>query len=643
MAKWRRTALGIAGVVAVAAIAAGLALHALVDPARLARQAHDRAKHAWGRELTMGSVQMDFLPRPTLVAQEVVVANPAWAKEHDLLHARRLAARLSLAALLVGKVRVVSVAFEGARVNLEVRDDGAKSWAIGRPAESSRTTPSAANAWADIEDLSIADTQVGYRRASGEVDLWRVDRASAQMDRDLHDVRIDARLERDRHPLHAQGRFADLSRLGQAGATTQGDITLDWGRTRVAAKGEIPLDHGLERATFEATLSSRSLDDMLAFFGERERRTAPIEASAKVSRSRNALEFAAIQVRLGEHRASGDFKLTLGETPAPFAARLSADDLDWGQALLDVGDEKPKPPPEGEMFPARPLPWGMLAAMKGRKGTVELEFGRLLLPDGIELRDASGRATIDGNRLALDPFHAQALGGKVEGTMALDGAHKSVDLALTGSDVLLERWFRERHRPVHFRGGPMKIRAKIHANGESMKALAASMTGPVSILMGPGVYDSKIAGDWEARMVNFAADSKQEIDFECVGAALPFVSGRAQGKDIVGARSRESRLLTSGDIDLREESVDLKGRVRPKPGAGVGLSTIADDIQIAGKIRHMKVRLDPESKPKAIAKGALAIATAGISAVATAASNDEAPDPDPCEKVFSRKGRPPRP
>jgi hypothetical protein len=285
----------------------------------------------------------------------------------------------------------------------------------------------------------------------------------------------------------------------------------------------------------------------------------------------------------------------------------------------------------------------MLTAMKGRKGTVELKFGRLLLPDGIELRQASGRATIEGDRLLLDPFHAQALGGTVEGTMALEGARKSVDLALAGSGVLLERWFRERHRPVHFRGGPMKIRAKIRAAGESMKALAASMTGPVSILMGPGVYDSKIAGDWEARMVNFAADSKKEIDFECVGAALRFDSGRAKGKDIVGARSRESRLLTSGDVDLREESVDLKGRVRPKPGAGVGLSTIADDIQIAGKIRRMKVQLDPESKPTAIAKGALAIATAGISALATAASNADGPDPDPCETVFSRKGHPPRP
>jgi hypothetical protein len=56
----------------------------------------------------------------------------------------------------------------------------------------------------------------------------------------------------------------------------------------------------------------------------------------------------------------------------------------------------------------------------------------------------------------------------------------------------------------------------------------------------------------------------------------------------------------------------------------------------------MRVRLDPESKPAVIAKGVLAVATAGLSAVATAASNSAGPDPDPCEKVFG-KGRPAHP
>src|SRR6185503_18164697 len=131
----------------------------------------------------------------------------------------------------------------------------------------------------------------------------------------------------------------------------------------------------------------------------------------------------------------------------------------------------------------------------------------------------------------------------------------------------------------------------ISTAGASMKELAAAMTGPVSIRMGPGVYSSKVAGDWEALMVRFSKkDSAEEIDFECGAASLPFQSGRASGKDIIAARSRESRLVVSGDVDLREEAVDLRGRLRPKPAQGIGLATIADDLMITGPIRKMKVK-----------------------------------------------------
>ncbi|HEX3098657.1 MAG TPA: AsmA-like C-terminal region-containing protein, partial [Usitatibacter sp.] len=528
------------------------------------------------------------------------------------------------------------VSTTGQTWELEVGRDGAKSWEVPEKPGSAR--PGAGAAAPDWTQVELENAAVRVRRQSGEIDLWRVEKARAEMDRGLRDVRIEATLERNGHPLHAAARFADLSRLGLAGATSQGTIDLDWGGTQVALAGNLPLDHGLESGTFDATVKSASLGDMLGFFGLRERRTAPFEARAKVTKSRDEIALRSLAIALGRQRVEGEFRWTLAGSPRRFAGTLRSDALDWTQAFLDAGDAKPQPPPEGEMFPVRPLPWPMLAAMDGKRGTLDLAFGKLKLPDGIELSNAKGRMAIDGDHLVLDPVSAQLLGGSGKATFKLEARGKKAQVELDADGVLLERWFHERHRPVRFTGGPMKVKASISTAGASMKELAAAMTGPVSIRMGPGVYSSKVAGDWEALMVRFSKkDSAEEIDFECGAASLPFQSGRASGKDIIAARSRESRLVVSGDVDLREEAVDLRGRLRPKPAQGIGLATIADDLMITGPIRKMKVKLDPESKPKVIAKAAGAIVTAGVSLLASAASNDASRDPDPCEAVFGRK------
>ncbi|HXS53626.1 MAG TPA: AsmA family protein [Usitatibacter sp.] len=641
MMKWSKAALGLAGVVVLAGVAGALALRTLVDPVHLAKEAHERARSALGRDLTLGAVRLDLFPRPTLVAQDLVLANPPWAAQRELLHARRVVAKLALWPLVLGRTRVKALVLEGARANLEVRSDGAKSWEIHQARASGKPASPDDAAWSDLEAVELSHARVEYRGYDGALDAWSVERASARLHEGLRDVRIEASLARNGHPLRVKGRFADLSHLGEPGATSQGSLELDWGKTRFTANGSIPLDHDMEQATFDATLHSDSLQDVLAFLGRQERHTARIDARASVTRSRSEVSVRNLAVTLGNQKLAGEWTFDLGKKPSHFSARLASDDFDWGRALVDAGYPKPPPNPPGEMFPVRPLPWGMLAAMDGKRGEMSLAFGRLVLPDGIELRDASGHVTIDGDHLRLDPFAAQALGGRVKGTLQLEAGGKAAQVELAGEGVELERWFRERHRPVHFRGGPMKIVASIHTQGDSLKDMAGAMSGPVSILMSRGVWDSKVAGDWEARMVDFAKD-QDAIDFECVGAAMPFESGRAKASDFIGARSRESRLLLSGTVDLRKEQVDLKGRVRPRPDAGVGLSTIADDIEIHGPLHHMTARLDPKSKPKVIAKGALAVVTAGISAVASAASSSAQPDPDPCEQVFS-KGHPKHP
>jgi hypothetical protein len=183
----------------------------------------------------------------------------------------------------------------------------------------------------------------------------------------------------------------------------------------------------------------------------------------------------------------------------------------------------------------------------------------------------------------------------------------------------------------------MHVDMALDMKGDTWRDLAASVTGPVQIRMGPGVYAREKAGEWEALMASFSRkNSNGEIDFECGAANLRFESGVARGDSIVGARSTVSRLLTSGVIDMREEHIDLRGKLHIRPDAGVGLATIADDLQIEGPLRKMKVRLDPEKKPATLAKGIAAIATAGLSVLAKHAADAKRDDPDPCAIVTAQ-------
>ena len=67
--RWKWIAAGV-GALALLAVAAGaVAFHALVEPERLLSQARAKAKSAWGRELAIESLGLQFLPRPAVRAR----------------------------------------------------------------------------------------------------------------------------------------------------------------------------------------------------------------------------------------------------------------------------------------------------------------------------------------------------------------------------------------------------------------------------------------------------------------------------------------------------------------------------------------------------------------------------------------------
>jgi hypothetical protein len=588
--NWRKVSLYTAGVIAVIGVAGAVALHVLMDPERVKREARAKALAAWGLDLSIEELSLQLLPLPTLRGETVALVNPPGSKLRNFFRAGNVVAELELMPLLVGRFLVKRVYVE----NGDVR----------------------------------------YRLQDGTLETWHIDEAQVESLPGLRDVRVEGRLSRAHRPLHVKARFANLKHIGVPGAVSQGTIDLDWGNTRLAVKGQLPLEKSLQRSAFDADLKSSSLQDMLAFLGVERRPTAAVRAHVDVKESGKQIELNRIDAGLGKLNVRGDARVSMAGPKTLIAARLEGDRLDWPRALLDAGDA-PLPPLEtDEMFYDRPLAWPLLVALQGTEGKADVKLKSLLLRNGVELQDPRAQLTFDGDRMDIRSFSTGLLGGSATGNMKFEGRRKLVKVDFDGTNLLLERWFRERRRATAFTGGPMKIKASIAANGATVRHLAATMTGPVTIRMGPGVYASKKAGDVEALMNAFSKkDSTQQIDFECASASLPFVNGRASGERIVGARSAVSLLLTSGTVDMREEAVDLRGRLKPKPGAGVGLAAIAGDIQISGKMRELKVHLDPAGAPGAIARGAAAIATAGLSLLLSGSSSG----PDPCEAVFSRR------
>ena len=632
MQTWRRIAVGSAVALVAAGAALAVAVHALVDPERVKLLAREKARAAWGRELAIGDISIALLPAPAVSARDVVLS--AHAPGAPFLQAKRVDARLALLPLFAGHARLKSLELDGATVNVP-----ASAGDVPDVSPESTRRATASPQLLDLTDLRLENVDV----VSGTPDprvTWHVREATFSADAGWRDAEIDATVERNGEPLRVQSKFADLSRIGAAGASTEGEVELAWKQTRVTLKGLLPLDHGGAAARVHVDLKSPSLGDVFGFYALERRHSAPIEAHFDATARDRAIDVANLDLVLGRAHGRGGFSMRPFESPRRFDGRIAIDQLDWAQAMLDAGTPAPPKRNTGLAFNPDKLAWPLLDKLERWKGTLDADVGALKLRNGVELRKAKLHFAFDGAHLDVDPLQAQLLGGQGTAHLHFDAAKQTVKVAFDGTSLLLERWFHERGRAVPFTGGPMNVHADVSSSGATMRDLAASATGPFTVRMGPGAWNSKHAGDKEALMTNaFASEGAEKIQFECVTANLPFKAGVARGRSMVGFTTEASELITSGIVNLRDESVDLHGRVRAHKGVTLGLANIAGDVKIGGHLTKLAMSLDPEATPGVIARAGAAIATLGLSVMGTALIEKMDPErADPCEKPVRKAG-----
>jgi uncharacterized protein involved in outer membrane biogenesis len=133
------------------------------------------AAEATGRTLKLGGrFDLDIVPSPTIVLEDVSLSNTDWGSEPELVKIGHISARLGLWSLLTGPVRVKEFRLRDVDLLLETNDQDQANWVMGveyepQPAGQPETEEDApAGVPVIVEFAEIRNIKLSYRAPEAE-------------------------------------------------------------------------------------------------------------------------------------------------------------------------------------------------------------------------------------------------------------------------------------------------------------------------------------------------------------------------------------------------------------------------------------------------------------------------------------------
>jgi uncharacterized protein involved in outer membrane biogenesis len=606
-------------VAALLATATALALAGAFDWNSLRRPIQSYVSERIGRPF---AIDGDLVVHPGWVtridARKVSLGNAPWGSSRLLARADRVQLYIALWPTLTGRWTIPRIELDRPVLDLERNARGAANWRLRDAARSSRRP-------AAIGELVVRAGTVRLREASLETDL-------------LVEVDSAARIADDGTiPLLAtgtgryrNGRFALSARLDsplrllENGPGFRIDVSVQAGASHARVYGRLPLPIDPRRFELRAEFAGQDLADVYPLLGLAVPESPPYELRGWLGRDGRVMHFRSVEGRIGDSDLRGDLFVATGGDRPYARAELASDHLDFDDLAVLVG----APPATGA---------GETANARQQAQARERAAGTRLLPDRpydlakLQSIDASVqlRATdVESPKLPVESLHAHLVldaglvhvrsidvglaGGRVRGSITLDARRSPIEARadLSASGVELPRLFpRLDARSVGRVGGA----ARIEGRGNSVAQMLATADGEVAAMMGTGQFSNlvlELAGLDIAESMKFLLGRDREVPLRCAYVDFALEDGVARTR-AMAFDTTDTVILGDGSLSLRDESLDLVLRPRPKDTSPVSLRV---PLEVDGTFK------DPSFRPQPGPLAARAAAAAALYAIAPPAA-----------------------
>jgi uncharacterized protein involved in outer membrane biogenesis len=576
-----------------------------------------------GRELRIGSLSIDWSPKPLLVARDVHFANADWAKRDDMAAVGELAVRVAALPLLHGKLVLPELRIRDASLLLQRGSDRQANWIL----DAQHSDNNKHNASPQIERLTIENTMVRYTETERQTDVKiEVKADPGAADGEVLTAKGDGVYRGQTFTLKFSGDSLlhlltpeDLydMRLHIAAADTEATLEGQVLDPRVLKASDLDL---------QLKLSGPDPARLYKLVGLPLPSLPPYSISGKLVRNGQRWILSQFDGRVGDSDLHGSIGLAFsGERPM-LTADLRSESLDFddlgglvgatpgtgpGETASKQQRREKQHKPEGRALPDKQIDLRRLRSIDAR---VQFQ-GEHVRAGKLPIDEVNIDFTLRDGRMHFQPLAFRAGSGTVKTEISIDASGEAPNAKLDGEFVHLD--LARLLADVDFANdsvGQVGGRAKLWMRGNSVAALLANADGGIYLIMTGGRLDRilvELAGlDIGETVMAKLGEGQQSIPIECGYADIQMRDGLLD-LDKVVIDTNDTLFTADGRVNLATEQLDVELNPHPKD---VSMFAARSKLHIGGTLGN------PQVLPGAatLVKGAAAAALAAVAGPAAA-------------------------
>lgn len=572
-----------------------------------------------GRELAIaGDLELKFgWPLPRIHAGAVTFANPAWAREKQMLAADAVEIAIDLPQLLLRNIVLPEVRLVRPVVFLEQGSGGRKNWLLDLNQQDEQ-------ARIRIDRLMLDHGRLGYDDAAQKTRI-RSELSTSSAQPDGAGVSFTAQGQYKGMALKARGNGGPV--LGLRDELTPYPLKADLvvGHTSVKADGTITSLLKFSAMDMHLALRGESLAQLFPLLGIAFPDTRAYATSGRIVHSGRTWRYEKFSGRIGDSDIAGTFEVdTGGKRPAMKADLVSSllDFADLGPLIgarrgsVQAAKQAPPPPPQTGApitAPARPAQARVLPDMPFKTerwdsvdAEVTLKAKTIRHARELPLENLVTHLSLRDSVLTLDPLDFGVAGGQLNAVISLDGRKDPIQARarVRARKLLIAKLFPTIELSKASMG-QVNGEFDLAGNGNSVGRMLASSSGKVGLVVAGGEI-SKLMMEraglhlWEILQLKVTGD--RLIKLRCAVADFGVKNGIMHANALI-FDTEVTTIVGTGSINLGQESLDLTLNQNTKNTSPVAFRS---PIYVRGSFARPDVAVD-KGRVAARALGAIAL------------------------------------